>query len=501
METAPPTPYYPFETAPPTPYYPFETAPPAPYYPFETAPPTPYYPFETAPPTPYYPFETAPPTPYYPFETAPPAPYYPIETAPPTALPTLYRRDRRLVSVESNHSGVQFDSLVASNFRGASGPVSFGNEFENGRDQQGITIGAFNIIPDESGFHATLVSTWNKETGWVNENGASFVYRDGSTQPPAMLRDVWAENFLSPEVRAVGLSLMTVAWFIAFASFALLLLLRRDPNLQQTQTLSLPLLCLGSVWMNTTILTLSADESTGWSDHQLDILCAMAPWFFFLGQIGMITALFLSLARNEAIKKRVVVFVVGGFFAVTTSVLIGWTTLDTWSWNREFVSEIPSETLGQCSSQHQWAFFGVLIGVVFLSQILTYGFAWKMSNSPDEITAQNSTGVMYTCFAYLQAWVTGACMLAALGTASSVDARYFGRVLMIWMFAVSGVILVVMPKIYLVLQERRRPSRPGRVKITAVYNGPSTHGTSEPTRTQSQSNTSNRILPNYSSKE
>jgi hypothetical protein len=64
-------------------------------------------------------------------------------------------------------------------------------------------------------------------------------------------------------------------------------------------------------------------------------------------------------------------------------------------------------------------------------------------------------------------------MLALLGV-SSVDSSYIGKVILIWIFTVSSVSLVVVPKIYKAIKIRRHPElssqgrRRPRVRITGL---------------------------------
>jgi hypothetical protein len=243
--------------------------------------------------------------------------------------------------------------------------------------------------------------------------------------------------------------------------------------------------------MCTSIFTLSVDEGAGWTDRQLDVACALTPWFFFTGHIMMFCALFTKLwrldrvlqFRRSAMSACNALWPLVAFLAITMSILVVHTAIDPWTWERELTKEIPAEQYGQCTSKHAWSFFGPLVGVLFFSELLTLYFAWKTNDVPDDF--RDSGAVMYTCFAQLQAWAIGCPMLVLLGY-SSADASYFGRIFLIWIFAVSGVAVVVVPKIYRALKIRLNPElrgRPGRrVSVTGVYLDSSTSHAS-PTKT------------------
>ena len=154
--------------------------------------------------------------------------------------------------------------------------------------------------------------------------------------------------------------------------------------------------------------------------------------------------------------------------SICATILILWTVIDPWSWERNVTIEIPAETYGKCQSQHFWVWFGPLIGLLFFAETLTMYFAWKTTDIPDDF--RDSGAVMYASFAQIQSWAFGLPMLAVLGTSSS-EATYFGRICLIWIFAVSSVVVVVGPKLVKAIRIRRNPNlqiRSDRVRISGL---------------------------------
>jgi hypothetical protein len=97
-------------------------------------------------------------------------------------------------------------------------------------------------------------------------------------------------------------------------------------------------------------------------------------------------------------------------------------------------------------------------------------FAWKTADLPDDF--RDSGAVMYASFAQIQSWAIGVPILAVLGS-SSADATYFGRIFVIWIFAVSSVVVVVGPKLYTAWKIRRNPEigkKKDRVHISGLQN-------------------------------
>lgn len=369
-------------------------------------------------------------------------------------------------------------------FTGASGPVAFGKEYKKGRNYDGIKVGVYNIRPQqvnpETGkraHEAFLISIWKEGVGWVEVPGRILVYRDGSTDFTGIYRQVFEGNYITPIVRAIGIGLMLMVWIISAMSIVLLGWLRNDLVVQRAQPFFMQLLCIGSIIMSTSIFTLSWDEDAGWSNHDLSIACSLTPWFFFMGHILIFCSLFIKLWRvdrvlqlkSTAITVYSALWPLVGFLFVTFVVLLAQTLYDPWSWERHIINEIPAETYGSCRSNNSWVFFGLLIGIIFVAEATTMYFAWKTVNLSEDF--RDSEAVMYACMAQIQSWVVGVPMVAMLGH-SSADAVYFARILLIWTFSVSAVVVVVDPKIVKAIKNRLKPClSPGgrRVSIAGVF--------------------------------
>ena len=150
-------------------------------------------------------------------------------------------------------------------------------------------------------------------------------------------------------------------------------------------------------------------------------------------------------------------------------ILILWTAIDPWTWERDVINEIPPESYGKCTSQHFWVWFGPLIGLLFFAEGLTMYFAWKTADIPDDF--RDSGAVMYASFAQMQSWAFGIPMLAVLGNSSS-EATYFGRICLIWIIAVSSVVLVIWPKLIRAFRIRRNPAlgkQKDRVHVSGLF--------------------------------
>jgi hypothetical protein len=120
------------------------------------------------------------------------------------------------------------------------------------------------------------------------------------------------------------------------------------------------------------------------------------------------------------------------------------------------------------------------MGLLFIAEGLTMYFAWKTADVPDDF--RDSGAVMYASYAQMQSWAFGIPMLAVLGDSSS-EATYFGRICLIWIIAVSSVVVVVGPKLISAIRIRRNPAlgqKKDRVRVSGLANPPTTNQQSSP---------------------
>lgn len=192
----------------------------------------------------------------------------------------------------------------------------------------------------------------------------------------------------------------------------------------------------------------------------------------------MFSALFTKLWRVDKVlqfsrQKVKIVQVIAPLVLLLLSgctILSVWTALDRFVWERTMISEIPAESYGECTSDNWEIYFLVLAGLVVLAKSTTAGFAWKTADIPQDFS--DASSVFYAISTHLQAWFIGIPILVVLGD-DSADATYFGRVLLIWIFAISGVGLVVGPKLVTAIREIRNPelqeqAQKSRIRISGV---------------------------------
>jgi hypothetical protein len=111
-----------------------------------------------------------------------------------------------------------------------------------------------------------------------------FVFRDGTTTPPLLLRDAPDQNYLSSGIRIFGFILMGIALLASIASIVWVFIHRKHRVLLAAQPYFLYLLAVGALICSLTILTVSFDEGDGWDTEQLSRACMATPWLLSVSE-------------------------------------------------------------------------------------------------------------------------------------------------------------------------------------------------------------------------
>lgn len=123
-----------------------------------------------------------------------------------------------------------------------------------------------------------------------------FVYADGTNNAPSKLRDTPERNYLDPGLRAVGLSLMGIAYAVIILSALWVFLHRAHSVVIAAQPKFLYALCLGSAVTTLNMWLSSNDESYGWNEAMLDTACVAGVWISAIGLMIIYGALFTKVS-------------------------------------------------------------------------------------------------------------------------------------------------------------------------------------------------------------
>ena len=391
------------------------------------------------------------------------------------------------------------NDIQAYNFTGATGPVFWGRpehscRYKSNRCNNPVKFGIFNIqaVPignNMNTYKTSIVAEWDEVNRWQKKN--ELIFRSGQTTAPTNLREAKEKNYLSTSTRRFGYFLFGSAAYVSAMSLVSLILLRKQPTVVRSQPFFLGFVAVGSFLMSVAILTLTFDEVIVTTQLGLDVACMSTQWFFFIGHVLTFAALFTKLRRLNVVlqfKRGVKMSIVKAMLpliatmGLTVTILVVWTIVDPWQWERDWITLVPAETYGQCTSEHFWAFFGPLITIVGVAEGVSIFFAWKTADvNQDYGETQPCIRAMYSQF---QAWLVGIPILVVLNDSSSADAVFLGRALLIWIFSMSGVVFVIGPKLHKTIYEIRHPQevqanrRRSSFKITGL-NHPDANNTAQ----------------------
>jgi hypothetical protein len=366
-----------------------------------------------------------------------------------------------------------------SEFVGATGTVKFlnGQGRSGARDPLTVPWVGFNILPGRPGLPSfEIASHWmNNETenttaqGWTEET--PFIFADGTSTGP-LLRDTPDQNYLTNGLRILGISLMGIVWLSSIISSIWVYRHRSHRILAASQPVFLYLLAFGCFVQSSTILVLSFDESTGWSEQALSSACAAAPWLLTLGHILIYGALSCKLYRvnkvlqfaRRKIQMWQVVWPLVLLFLSAVIILSVWTAVDTRTWERTEINDETGESIGQCSRSDY--FLVPLIFLMLLPTVMTGVMAWKTKDVSEDYSEARWIWIMI--IVQFEVFLVAAPTVIVLRDVST-DGRYLGSTFLLWIYPMSALSLIIFPK-YLAYRRHERGivDRPKRGELVGV---------------------------------
>ena len=380
----------------------------------------------------------------------------PTKQNPPSSKPSSDEEDYPLVR------GIQ-----SLSFQGASGRVEFP---PSSRLRKEVPVGAFNVVSEIVNATSEIVhfslrlTSWRASKKWTDVPDSPFIYRSGLLEPPNIQIEVQEANYLPTYVRTIGFTLLGITWATTGFFGVAVVYMRNDRLLRSAQPVFLLTVCVGSMILASSILTLSFDEGIdGWSQRRLEVACQITPWMFFVGHVLSFSAMFTRLWRVDRVlqfrrvqvKISQVIGPLAALLIATITILTAWTIVDPWTWERATIHELPLETYGECQSDNFLAYFAPLAGIIILVEGLSVYFALRTTDVPAQFRETNT--VFYSIFTNLQAWLLGLPILTVIGT-SSAEATYLGRISLVFIFSISTSWIVVAPRVYQAIRIRLNPS-------------------------------------------
>ena len=305
---------------------------------------------------------------------------------------------------------------------------------------------------------------------WTSTVYAPFLYADGGSSPPLLLRNVPEQNYLDDSVQVAGWTLFGITALFPIMGLLFVRYYQSAPPIRQHQPFFLYLVLIGCLMMSMSILTFSFDEQDTDSKQILNLTCLASLWLICVGYLLVYAALFSKLlrinkvlqfvARRKVEVQHVIAPLIAAMVAVLV-VLVVWSVHDPFIWVREEIDDFTGESYGQCQSENTLPYLVSVVGINFAATFAAAVMAWK-TKDVDERFAEGKW-IFYTIFAQLQLLALGIPVLVILDTASA-EATYMGRALIILLVVVSTVSFMIGPKAYRVIACGEMGDRPAKVE-------------------------------------
>ncbi|KAL7570965.1 hypothetical protein ACA910_002592 [Epithemia clementina (nom. ined.)] len=371
-------------------------------------------------------------------------------------------------------------SILDLSFMGATGLVRFGSEFynkrQNARLTETVTWGAVNLNGESWNISDVSYAGWNLT--WLEV--APFRYADGTLDPPLPLRAPGKQNYISTDLRVVGLIIISITILGTIASMLWLFIHRRESFVASAKPVFHQIICFGIIVEVSSVACLLYDEGAGWSEKSLDSLCVAHPWFSFAGLSMQYTALFAKLWRVHEflfVKKRKIEIkhLAGGMAVLQLLILIVlsiFTGIDPPGWKRRVVDNELNDSVGYCTSNNLPWFMTALLLIVFIQMTLT-AITTLMIRKADEFFPE-TWWILLMVAAQLEAVLVAVPVILILEEQAAVGVGRVGFFLVIWLIAASTLGLFIIPTILAFRRaksgnvQRRKRGEVGGVRVTGL---------------------------------
>jgi hypothetical protein len=357
-------------------------------------------------------------------------------------------------------------SIRSVDFEGASGRVKF-DESDGTRLGSTVSWGVFNLIPSLDPYLPVDLSEIYLNGTWTNVT--NFVYADGTTEPPKLLRDIPEQNYVNSVIRGLGLAFMGVVILMALMTVIWVYIHREHRVLRGAQPHFLYVLAVGSAISASTLVPISFDERNGLSQEQLSQACMAIPWLLSLGHIITYGALFSKLWRinkvlqfsRRKINIRQVAWPTAILASLALFVLSMWTGLDAFQWEREEINEVTGESIGQCVSDHMGSFLAPLVILMLIPTIMT-GYMAYQTKDVDDVYSESQWIFTMILVQIEVVFVTVPTIIILRDV--STDGLFIILMFLVLTFPSSALGFIIVPKVFAYNEATRSASNASRHK-------------------------------------
>ena len=274
-----------------------------------------------------------------------------------------------------------------------------------------------------------------------------IVYANGSMLAPE-LRDLPDQHYLHPALQAFGLALMSTVILLGLITIIWVYVHREHPVLLAAQPRFLYAIAFGCVVFSISIFLISFDESYGWTEEQLTRACMANPWFFAIGYMMIYGALYSKLWRVNRVlqfSRRSVSFYravlpFGILLALTVVSLSLTTALDPSEWSREIVDDDTGASIGRRTGGNS----GVVGLLMIIVTVMAACYAWRTRDVDSAYS--ESWWILMLVLLQVEVYIVAVPVIVLLEDVST-DGFYFGNVIVIWIFPISTLVFIMIPKV------------------------------------------------------
>lgn len=370
-------------------------------------------------------------------------------------------------------------SIQAVGFQGASGKFILK---DRSLDADGVTFAVFEVqssfgeeeaIPEIPTFEAILLDM-TKNGIWGNVTPAES--QETSDSPKQ-----------SHAAVIVTLVLASTALVFSLGSCFFVFYFRNNRIVAVGQPPFIGMICFGSVLVSFSMY-FTAVLTSGQSQQLFDAACVASTWMLYIGQITVYMALFSKLWRVAKVsqfrrgQKILMKHVMGPFLAMIVgaiAVLVVWTIVDPPHWDSDVFDEswVQDGEFGICNKDQVFAI--VMAVLITVAVVIALWMSCKTRELPEDIS--DSRRVCQTLTAQLILSLAG-CILMVLSSTLENDTLLFASsVVLDFLFSVTSVAFLVIPKMYYVRRHQLTGELPpglrrGGTQISGINAGPNTIG-------------------------
>jgi hypothetical protein len=155
-------------------------------------------------------------------------------------------------------------------------------------------------------------------------------------------------------------------------------------------------------------------------------------------------------------------------------VLAFWTFQDPLQWERFVIDPDTGDSIGHCACENELAYLGPLVALILIPLFLTAIMARKTSDVDDAYSEGHWIYVLLVI--QLEAIIVALPVVSLLRDVST-NARYFGFVVMLWVFPMSTLGVIIAPKVINCLRDvygckkssGRRGEQTREVRVSGVH--------------------------------